>query len=202
MRKQLQTALKSGLRRPLSRKLDLRSARDFYEELNIELPRLLLQADFRSFHRRLSEQSRKAFRTWHRASQKTLAHRLHKSTLEGLLSNGWREDIQLARDSASSRLKVAEFVDGELHRSYIRRNQAEHVALELYSLYASDRSEGDYARLNSVISEARQKIHFIDSYYPAVLDPSDDWLYSDLRPAEVSEVSESPAERKPKPAES
>jgi len=198
MRKQLQTALKAGIRRPLSRRLDFRSARDFYEELNIELPRLLLQSDFRGFHRRLAEQSRRAFRAWQRASQQTLAHRLHQNTLSGLLANGWREDIQQARDSASARLRLAEFVESELHRDRIRRSQAERVSLELYSLYASDRGEEDYAKLEAVISDARQKIGFIDSYYPTVFDSSDDWLYSDLRPAEAS----SNDEEQPNPAES
>lgn len=184
MRKHLEAALKAGFKRPLSRKLDLRNARQFYEELNIELPRLLRQSDFRGFHRKLSEQSRRAFRSWRKASQQTLAHRLHFNTLEGLLSNGWREDIQQARDSAAAQLKLAESVEAELHRVRIRQSKAESVSLEVYRLFASERTPSDHERLETAIRDARQQIGFIDQYYPAVFDARDEWLYSDLRTSE------------------
>jgi len=190
MRKQLQTALKTRLRRPLSRRLDLRSARKFYEELNIELPRLLKPSDFTSFHRKLADQSRRAFRSWRKASQQTLAHRLHYGTLEGLLTNGWREDIQQARDSAYAQFKLAESVEAELHRIRIRQNKAERVSLELYRLFASERTPADYEVLEAAIGDAQQQIRFIDSYYPAVIGSTDEWLYSDLRPSTEVESEE------------
>lgn len=157
----------------------------------MELPRLLRQSDFMGFHRKLSAQSKRAFRSWRKASQQTLAHRLHHSTLDGLLSNGWREDIQQARDSAAAQLKLAESVEAELHRVRIRQSKGESISLELYRLFASERTPADYELLESSIREARQQIQFIDSYYPAVFDAQEDWLYSDLRPGTSKEGSSS-----------
>jgi len=181
MRKQLQAALKAGLKRPLSRRLDLRSAREFYDELDIELPRLLRPSDFTDFHRKLADRSRRSFRSWRKASQQTLAHRLHYNTLETLLANGWREDIQQVLDSARCQLQLAETVEAEIDRIRIRQRKAESVSLDLYRLYASERTEADYQALESAIQAARHQIGFTDSYYPDSKRPTDEWFYSDLR---------------------